>query len=73
MMLTETGVVTAGALPVEAFKDHLRLGTGFADDGFQDALVETYLRASIAAICLTMLLCVLNCLLLTSSPKCSLT
>lgn len=50
MMLTETGVVLAGALPVAAFKDHLRLGTGFADDGFQDALVETYLRASIAAI-----------------------
>ncbi len=50
MMLTETGVVAAGVLPVAAFKDHLRLGTGFADDGFQDALVETYLRAAIAAI-----------------------
>ena len=50
MMLTEqTGVPTL-ALPVQEFKDHLRLGTGFADDGVQDALAEGYLRAAIAAI-----------------------
>ncbi len=50
MMLTEVTVVGASALPVQGLKDHLRLGTGFADDGFQDALVERHLRAAIAAI-----------------------
>lgn len=50
MMLTETSVVPGSALPVQAFKDHLRLGSGFVDDGVQDPLAETYLRAAIAAI-----------------------
>ncbi|MFN4129181.1 MAG: hypothetical protein ACK4GC_05125 [Paracoccaceae bacterium] len=31
-------------------KDHLRLGTGFADDGLQDGLVVAHLRAAMAAI-----------------------
>lgn len=50
MMLSEVTAVPQAALPVAEFKDHLRLGTGFADDGGQDALVEGYLRAAIAAI-----------------------
>jgi len=50
MMLVEQTTVPAAALPVAALKNHLRLGTGFADDGMQDALVESYLRAAIAAI-----------------------
>jgi uncharacterized phiE125 gp8 family phage protein len=50
MMLTEETPVPAGALPVDEMKDHLRLGTGFADDGLQDGLIETYLRAALAAI-----------------------
>ncbi len=50
MMLTEQTAVPAAALPIQEFKDHLRLGTGFADDGVQDALAEAYLRAAIAAI-----------------------
>lgn len=50
MMLIEQTSVPSAALPVPEFKDHLRLGTGFADDGAQDALVEGYLRAAIAAI-----------------------
>lgn len=50
MMLTELAPVAASALPVAAFKDHLRLGTGFADDGQQDALAEGYLRAALSAI-----------------------
>ena len=50
MMLIEQTSVPAAALPVAEFKDHLRLGTGFADDGTQDALVEAYLRAALAAI-----------------------
>jgi uncharacterized phiE125 gp8 family phage protein len=37
-------------LPVQGLKDHLRLGTGFADGAMQDGLIESYLRAALAAI-----------------------
>lgn len=50
MMLTEETPVPTAALPVEEFKDHLRLGSGFADGGLQEGLIETYLRAAMAAI-----------------------
>jgi len=50
MMLSEVTAVPQAVLPVAEFKDHLRLGTGFADDGAQDALAEAYLRAAVAAI-----------------------
>ncbi|MDZ4312537.1 MAG: hypothetical protein U1A24_18470 [Cypionkella sp.] len=50
MMLTEITSVAAGALPVQALKDHLRLGSGFSDDGMQDGLIEGYLRAAMAVI-----------------------
>jgi len=50
MMLTEQTGVPQAALPVQEFKDHLRLGTGFADDGVQDVLAEGYLRAAMAAV-----------------------
>ncbi len=50
MMLVEQTTVPSAALPVAEFKDHLRLGTGFADDGVQDAVLEAYLRAAIATI-----------------------
>ncbi|WP_208352927.1 head-tail connector protein [Pseudaestuariivita rosea] len=50
MMLVEETTVPAGALPVEAFKRHLRLGTGFGDDGLQDAVLESFLRAALAAV-----------------------
>ncbi len=50
MMLTEETPVPQAALPVEEMKDHLRMGSGFADDGLQDGLIETYLRAALAAI-----------------------
>lgn len=50
MRLTETVGVPDGALPVQAMKDHLRLGTGFADDGMQDALIRGYLRSAMAAV-----------------------
>jgi len=50
MMLIELTAVPASALPLAGFKDHLRLGTGFADDSVQDALAEGYLRAAMAAI-----------------------
>jgi uncharacterized phiE125 gp8 family phage protein len=50
MMLTEMTTVPGTALPVQALTDHLRLGTGFADDGMQDGLIEAYLRAALAAV-----------------------
>ena len=50
MMLSEVTPVPQAVLPAAEFKDHLRLGTGFADDGAQDALVENYLRAALAAV-----------------------
>lgn len=50
MMLVEQTTVPGTALPVADFKDHLRLGTGFADDGVQDEMLETYLRAAIASV-----------------------
>jgi uncharacterized phiE125 gp8 family phage protein len=50
MLLTEVTAVPSGALPLQEFKDHLRLGTGFADDTVQDGLAEVYLRAAMAAI-----------------------
>ncbi|MFQ6553305.1 head-tail connector protein [Aestuariibius insulae] len=50
MMLTEETAVSAGALPVAQFKDHLRLGTGFGETGLQDGVLESFLRAAIAGI-----------------------
>lgn len=50
MLLIEQTAVPSLALPLQDFKDHLRLGTGFADDSVQDALAEGYLRAAMAAI-----------------------
>ncbi|TKD22331.1 hypothetical protein FBT96_07040 [Rhodobacter capsulatus] len=50
MMLNEVTAVLGSALPVAEFRDHLRLGTGFADLGAEDAALLSYLRAAIAAI-----------------------
>ena len=50
MMLVEVTPVASGALPVAAFKEHLRLGSGFTDDGLQDGLLEGFLRAALATI-----------------------
>ncbi|KQB15630.1 hypothetical protein H9N28_07700 [Rhodobacter capsulatus] len=50
MMLNEVTAVPSAALPVAEFRDHLRLGTGFADLGAEDAALLSYLRAAIAAI-----------------------
>ena len=50
MMLVEETTVPPSALPVTQFKDHLRLGSGFSDDGLQDGLLESFLRAAMAAI-----------------------
>jgi uncharacterized phiE125 gp8 family phage protein len=50
MVLTEVSAPPAAALPVRAFAGHLRLGSGFADDGAEDAVLELCLRAAMAAI-----------------------
>lgn len=50
MRLIETGAVPEAALPIEGFRAHLRLGTGFAEDGLQDLVLAGFLRAAIAAI-----------------------
>jgi uncharacterized phiE125 gp8 family phage protein len=50
MILTEVSAPPAAAVPVRAFAEHLRLGSGFEDDGAQDAVLELYLRSAMAAI-----------------------
>ena len=50
MMLTEVARVPEAVLPVQAMKDHLRLGTGFSSDGIQDSLLAGYLRAALAVV-----------------------
>ncbi|MEM6576988.1 MAG: hypothetical protein AAF678_00725 [Pseudomonadota bacterium] len=50
MMLIEETAVPQAALPLEGFKAHLRLGTGFSDGDIQDVVLESFLRAAIAAI-----------------------
>jgi uncharacterized phiE125 gp8 family phage protein len=49
MLIEETNIPDA-ALPVADFKAHLRLGTGFAEDTLQDAVLGSFLRAAMAAI-----------------------
>ncbi|MFT4961673.1 MAG: putative phiE125 gp8 family phage protein [Paracoccaceae bacterium] len=50
MMLIEETTVPDAALPVDPFKAHLRLGTGFGEDSLQDEVLKGFLRAAIAAI-----------------------
>lgn len=50
MILTELTAVPDAALPLAAFREHLRLGRGFADDGAEDGLLLACLRAAMAAI-----------------------
>jgi uncharacterized phiE125 gp8 family phage protein len=50
MMLIEETTVPDTALPVEDFKAHLRLGTGFGQEDVQNEVISGFLRAAIAAI-----------------------
>ncbi len=50
MMLIEETAIAEAALPVDQFKAHLRLGTGFAEGDVQDEVLKGFLRAAIAAI-----------------------
>lgn len=50
MDLTETAPLDASALPVDELAGHLRLGTGFADDGLETPAVESAIRAGLAVV-----------------------
>lgn len=50
MVLEETGAVPGAVLPVAALADHLRLGTAFAGDVLLAGLLESHLRAAMAAV-----------------------
>lgn len=50
MMLSEVSSYADAALPVAQFRTHLRLGSGFGEDGLQDDLLLGFLRAAVAAI-----------------------
>ena len=50
MMLIEKTSVPDAALPVDEFKAHLRLGSGFGQDSVQDAVLASFLRAAVTAI-----------------------
>ncbi|PWR03052.1 hypothetical protein DKT77_08940 [Meridianimarinicoccus roseus] len=50
MKLVELTPIPTGDLPLAALRAHLRLGTGFTDDDLQDPVLETALRAALAAI-----------------------
>ena len=50
MMLIEETPISDSALPVDAFKAHLRLGSGFGLDDVQDAVLVSFLRAALTAV-----------------------
>ncbi len=50
MMLIEETTVPDAALPVGAFKAHLRLSSGFDQDDAHDAVLKSFLRAALAAV-----------------------
>ncbi|MEM9780864.1 MAG: hypothetical protein AAF899_00170 [Pseudomonadota bacterium] len=50
MRLTEAGPGPVPTPPLPAFKEHLRLGFGFTDDGSEDGLIQEYLSAAVMAV-----------------------
>jgi len=50
MRLEELGAVPGAVLPVAALADHLRLGTAFEGAPLQAGLLESHLRAAMAAV-----------------------
>lgn len=49
-MLVEEEQVGSQALPLAEVRAHLRLNTGFGDEGLQDGLIDGYVRAALATI-----------------------
>lgn len=50
MYLIEESQIPEAALPVARLRDHLRMGSGFVEDGLQDGLLGGFLRAAMAAV-----------------------
>lgn len=50
MILLEETQIADAALPIAELRQHLRLGTGFAEDSLQDPVLGSFLRAAMAAI-----------------------
>lgn len=50
MMLVELDPPVLSVGTIREFGAHLRLGTGFADDGSQDAILDLYLRSAMSGI-----------------------
>lgn len=50
MNLIETTKLGSAALPIVELREYLRLGRGFPDDGAQDTVLESCLRAAMGAI-----------------------
>ncbi len=50
MNLIDKIPLTGATIPLAAFVEHLRLGTGFSDDGAQNSVLETCLKAAIYQI-----------------------
>lgn len=50
MNLVELTETPLAALPLGALREHLRLSSGFGDDGVRDALLAGFLRAAAAAV-----------------------
>ena len=50
MMLIEETSLPLAALPLEAFKAHLRMGSGFGQENVQDLVLSAFLRAAMAAV-----------------------
>ncbi|QPM89926.1 head-tail connector protein [Pseudooceanicola algae] len=50
MILIEENKTPTAVLPIDHFKEHLRMGSGFAEDTLQNQVLEGYLRAAISSI-----------------------
>jgi uncharacterized phiE125 gp8 family phage protein len=50
MILSETGGTPVATPPLDAFRAHLRLASGFADEAPEDASAAGYLAAAVAAV-----------------------
>jgi len=50
MTILKKSELLTQALPIEAFRTHMCLGTGFGNDSMQDPVLESLLRAALTAI-----------------------
>lgn len=50
MIVTELTPILDSDLPIGELSQHLRLGTGFSEDGLQDGVLENHIRAALGAI-----------------------